>query len=96
VLFRSSAFVGVALGYEDGYAIVEQRNNFKSGEAIEIFKRKGSNMLIESIELFGMDMRPLDCAPHPLQKVKVKVSGPVERMDILRRPVVQGAKAKSE
>jgi putative protease len=84
---QDSVFVGVVKEWKDGYATIEQRNNFKAGETLEVLRHGYKNSTLESIELFDMNLVPIDCAPHPQQLAKVKTE-PLEPLDILRRPSI--------
>ena len=72
---------------ETGLATVEQRNNMKNGQEIEIFqpKLKGYRQIIT--EMYDAEGQPIDVAPHPQQIIKMKMTAPVEPYTILRRDV---------
>ena len=86
---QTSDFVGLVLDYdaETGLATVEQRNNMKNGQEIEIFqpKLKGYRQIIT--EMYDAEGQPIDVAPHPQQIIKMKMTAPVEPYTILRRDV---------
>lgn len=86
---QTSDFVGLVLDYdaETGLATVEQRNNMKNGQEIEIFqpKLKGYRQIIT--EMYDAEGQPIDVAPHPQQIIKMKMTAPVEPYAILRRDV---------
>jgi putative protease len=84
---QDSVFVGVVKEWKDGYATVEQRNNFKAGETLEVLRHGYKNSTLENIELYDTNLVPIDCAPHPQQLAKVKTE-PLEPLDILRRPSI--------
>lgn len=70
---------------EDGSFIIEQRNKFCVGEEIEIMKPDGRNVpvLVEGIwDEFGAEM---ESAPHPKQKLRVRLGSTPESYDILRK-----------
>lgn len=70
---------------EDGSFTIEQRNKFSVGEEIEIMKPDGRNVavLVEGIwDEFGAEM---ESAPHPKQKLWVRLGSTPEPYDILRR-----------
>lgn len=70
---------------EDGSFTIEQRNKFSVGEEIEIMKPDGRNeaVLVEGIwDEFGVGM---ESAPHPKQKLRVRLGSTPEPYDILRR-----------
>lgn len=80
-------FVGLVMAYDEktGIATIEQRNNFKEGEDVEMFHPSG---LLEPFKVIGMtdeDGMPLDVARHPKQLIKLKVPSPVEPYAMLRK-----------
>lgn len=86
---QSSDFVGLVLDYDEttGWATVEQRNNMKVGQEIEIFQPKLDGyrqILAEMVDDTGVS---IDVAPHPQQIVKIKMQQRVEPYAILRRDV---------
>ncbi len=91
-IYDSSTYVTeyIYLGYaeevaEDGSFNLHQKNKFSVGEEIEIMSKDGRNTIcrVESItDDSGINM---DSAPHPGQKVTVKLSEKPEEQDILRR-----------
>lgn len=82
-------FVGLVKSYDDktGLAVIEQRNNMKVGEEIEIlqpgctaFKQKISSM-------FDSDSNEIQIAPHPQQIIAMPMCRPVVKYAMLRRKV---------
>lgn len=87
---RLSAFVGLVLGQAEtkGRIIVEQRNNFKVGESLEVLTPKGDNPIIEVKEMFDAETgASLDVAPHPQQILHLTVNQDIPPMSMLRRLV---------
>ena len=86
---QTSDFVGLVLSYDEatGYAMVEQRNNMKKGQEIEIFQPNlpGYRMILD--EMYNDEGELIDVAPHPQQLVKMKMAQPVEPYTILRRDI---------
>ena len=86
---QTSDFVGLVLDYdaETGFATVEQRNNMKKGQEIEIFQPKlpGYRQILG--EMYNDLGEAIDVAPHPQQIVKIRMEQPVEPYAILRRDV---------
>ena len=90
---QTSDFVGLVLDYdaETGYATVEQRNNMKVGQEIEIFQPHlfGYRQILQ--EMYDEEGELIQVAPHPQQIVKIRMDKPVEPYTILRRNIVQGS-----
>ncbi len=76
---RDYSFVGLVEGYdpETGMADVEQRNKMCVGDEIEIFG-PDADFFTQKIEvMLDGEGNPVDSAPHPQQKLKIKVDRPV-------------------
>ena len=78
------------LGYaeavdERGLVQITQRNKFSVGESIEIMKPDGRNLEVTVQAIYDEDGNAAQSAPHPRQKLFVKLDGETERYDILRR-----------
>ena len=87
---QTSDFVGLVLDYDEktGFATVEQRNNMKVGQEIEIFQPHlaGYRQILQ--EMYNDEGEAIQVAPHPQQIVKIRVDKPVEPYGILRRDIV--------
>ena len=70
---------------EDGLIRLEQRNKFSVGEQIEIMKPDGRNELVTVEAIFDETGTPMESAPHPQQKLLVKLGVEAVLYDILRR-----------
>lgn len=80
-------FLGVVLDYTDGVMKIEQRNNFKVGDTIEVF---GPNTLATKIKvdsIINEENESVSVANHPQEVLYVKVPFEVEKNDILRVPI---------
>lgn len=87
---QTSDFVGLVLDYDEktGFARVEQRNNMKVGQEIEIFQPHlaGYRQILQ--EMYNDEGETIQVAPHPQQIVKIRMDRPVEPYGILRRDIV--------
>lgn len=80
-------FLGVVLDYSDNIMKIEQRNNFKVGDTIEVF---GPNTLATKIKVDSIindENESISVANHPQEVLYVKVPFKVEKNDILRVPI---------
>lgn len=80
-------FIGLVHGYdaETGFADIEQRNNMKLGQEIELLLPNGAGFS-QRIEKMTDDAgNPIEVAPHPQQKIRIKMAEPVEAWAMLRR-----------
>ena len=69
---------------EDGLVQIEQKNKFSVGETIEIMKPDGRNLLARVEGIFTEDGTSQKSAPHPKQKLRLSLSEPAQKYDILR------------
>lgn len=87
---QTSDFVGLVLDYDEktSFATVEQRNNMKVGQEIEIFQPHlaGYRQILQ--EMYNDEGEVIQVAPHPQQIVKIRMDKPVEPYGILRRDIV--------
>lgn len=80
-------FLGVVLDYTDNVMKIEQRNNFKVGDTIEVF---GPNTIATKIKvdsIINEENESISVANHPQEVLYVKVPFKVEKNDILRVPI---------
>lgn len=82
-------FIGLVRSYNPvtGMALVEQRNNMKIGEEIEIFQPSGPTFRQRITAMFDSEGNAIDVAPHPQQLVTMPVNQPVAEYAMLRRQV---------
>lgn len=77
-------FLALVLSYNDGVAIVEQRNKFSVGDEVEVFgpELEVKTFKIESI--INSDEDSVDSASHAQEIVKIKIPFEVHENDIIR------------
>lgn len=82
-------FLGIVLKYDkkNKIAYVEQRNNFKIGQTIEVFSPNKKPFTFKVNEIYNKDGFLVDVARHPQEKLKIKLHEEVEKYDILRVPI---------
>ena len=88
---QTSDFVGLVRSYDaaTGYAVVEQRNNMKVGQEIEVFQPTGPLYRQKISSMIDNETNEeISVAPHPQQIIRMKMEQPVEEYTILRRDVV--------
>ncbi len=69
----------------ENYIHLEQRNKFSVGEMIEIMKPDGENLAVRVEAILNEEGEAMESAPHPQQKLRVRLSGKADACDILRR-----------
>lgn len=80
-------FLALVLDYKDGYATIEQRNNFKVGDVVEVFGPNLEPTKIKVVELINNKNENVDVARHPQEILKLKVPFIVQKNDIIRVPI---------
>lgn len=84
---RDYDFVGLVLDYDEdtGLALVEQRNKMNIGDEIEVIGPNKKMFKQKIVEMWDDEGEMIESAPHPQQKVKIKMTKTVEKYDIFRR-----------
>lgn len=87
---QTADFVGVVLGYDSrtGFATIEQRNNMKAGQQIEVFQPNMPSYYQQIGKMIDEDGEIIETAPHPQQIIKMQMEHPVEPYSILRRDII--------
>ena len=88
---QTSDFVGLVRSYDakTGWAVVEQRNNMKLGQEIEVFQPTGPLYRQTISAMKNEDGDDIEVAPHPQMILRMKMDQPVEPYTILRRDVTK-------
>ena len=70
---QTSDFIGLVRSYDavTGWATVEQRNNMKCGQEIEVFQPTGPLYRQTLAEMVDEEGTPISVAPHPQQIVRI-------------------------
>lgn len=84
---QTSDFIGLVLSYDEKtkYATIEQRNNMKRGQEIEIIQPTGNTFMQNIEEMLDEENSPIEVAPHAQQIIKIAMQQPVEPYSMLRR-----------
>ena len=83
---KGYTYLGIVGGVdEQGRCQIEQRNKFTVGEEIEIMKPDGRNELVKVEGIWNEEGEAMESAPHPQQKLVVKLSKEADVYDLLRR-----------
>ncbi|WP_088186343.1 U32 family peptidase [Desulfosporosinus sp. FKA] len=92
---RDYDFVGVGLSEEEGETLpmitdqeaswVEQRNNFKRGEVLEVLTPQGKPWSFQIREMWDIDGELLEVARHAKQKIKIRTPQKILPYSVLRR-----------
>ena len=86
---QTSEFIGLVRDYDTTtqYATVEQRNNMKIGQEIEVFQPNAPLYRQVLSDMLDEEGNPIAVASHAQQIVKIRMDKPVEPYTILRRDI---------
>lgn len=77
-------FLGLVLDYQDGYAIIEERNYFKIGDIVQAFGPNHETVTFTVEEILDEDGNSIEIARHPKMILKIKTPHKLEKNDMLR------------
>jgi len=66
-------------------ALVEQRNHMQRGDEIEILRPTGALFRQKLEYMTDLEGTPLECAPHPKQRLLIQLDEPVDEYSMIRR-----------
>lgn len=80
-------FIGQVVSFDPktSIATIQQRNNFGIGDEVEFYGPDYTHLKQTIKEMWDEDGKPLERAPHPMMKVKMKVDHPVKALDMMRK-----------
>ena len=80
-------FLAMVHGYDEktGMCDIEQRNKFEVGDAVEVIKTKGANHCQTIDAIYNENGEKVHSAPHPLERLKLRLEVPVGRYDMIRK-----------
>jgi len=83
-------FVGIVLAYDADAkrAYIEQRNNVKNGEVLELLMPDGELFPLTLEDMRNADGESIDCAPHAQQKFSIVSDRALMPDSLLRRKVI--------
>ena len=79
-----AVYLGIADAADGGLISLEQRNKFCVGDEIEIMKPDGRDVPARVESILDEDGQEMESAPHAKQRLRVRLSSPAERYDLLR------------
>ncbi|MCL2363040.1 MAG: U32 family peptidase [Defluviitaleaceae bacterium] len=85
--FSLQDFLAIVESYDPAteLATVEQCNKFVIGDPIQIFRANAQHHTQTIEAMYDEHNKPITSAPHPKQKVQIKLNTPVTQYDIIRR-----------
>lgn len=77
-------FLGLVLDYKDGIATIEQRNNFKVGDTVQIFgpNHETYDFVVENIK--DEEGNDIEVAKHPQMIIQIPIDGKIDKFDMIR------------
>ncbi len=77
-------FLGLVLNYQNGYAVIEQRNYFKIGDTVEFFGPNIDTFQTKIQEIIDENGESIEVVRHPRQIVKIKIEKALYPNDFMR------------
>lgn len=72
---RNAVYMGLVEEVtEDGYVVLYQKNKFSVGDKLEVMNFDGTNSVCTVSEIINQYGESVDSAPHPKEKLKVKLN----------------------
>lgn len=79
-------YIGYVLDYEDGVALIEQRNYFELGDYVEVFGPNIENTVFQITKLIDKEtMQDETVARHPLQQFYINSPIKLSKHDMIRK-----------
>mgnify|MGYP003588210463 CR=1 FL=1 len=69
----------------DGFARLTQRNKFSVGDKVDLLTNQGEPLRFTVRELWDADGSAIDCAPHPMMGLHMKLPAKCGRLSIVRK-----------
>lgn len=82
---KNYTYIGTVRNIENGYLCFEQKNKFSVGEELEAMAFDGTNINCKVLEICDEDGIAMESAPHPKQKLKVKLDASPSVGMVIRR-----------
>ena len=79
-----AVYLGIADAADGGLISLEQRNKFCVGDEIEIMKPDGRDVPARVERILDENGEDMESAPHAKQRLRVRLSEPAEKYDLLR------------
>jgi putative protease len=84
VYTQTHRFAGTVLSCENGYAVVQQRNRFVKGDALEVVSPMLTNAIMYANEITDENGEPVEIANRVQQILRIKTDLPLMPGDHLR------------
>ncbi len=84
---RTHELIATVEGWEDGVALIRQKNKFSVGDTLEILSPRNDDISFKVERITSLQGEDMPDAPHPEQLLHIPCKTPLTPMDILRRQV---------
>ncbi|MDR0273703.1 MAG: U32 family peptidase [Clostridiales bacterium] len=83
----SQDFLAIVESFDEktGICLIEQRNKFSVGDKTEILRASGDNFTQTVESVHDENGAEINSAPHPKQKIFLKINSPVAKYDMIRK-----------
>lgn len=85
---QTHEFTGIVRGWQNGRLTIEQRNNMKAGEILEVFCPNGSLGTLALQDMRNEEGQPITVAPHAQMIFTCKAEDEIPANAILRRKII--------
>lgn len=92
---RDYEVAAVCTGWENGMAVLSQRNRFFRGDTVDVLEPSEIPFSFPLEEIFDENMEPIDSAPHATMTVLAKCARPLKTGALLRRAVIPKPSGKN-
>ena len=82
---QTHRFVGTVLSCENGVAVIEQRNRFEAGDALEVVSPTLTNAVLRADAITDESGAPVTVANRVKQVLRIRTDLPLEAGDLLRK-----------
>lgn len=87
VYTQTHRFAGTVLSCENGVAVVEQRNRFRKGDALEVISPVLRSAVLSADDITDADGAPVEVANRVKQVLRIKTDLPLQPGDLLRKRI---------
>lgn len=84
---REYEVIAVALGWENGRVLLEQRNRFFEGDVADCLCPSKRPYLLTLTDLRDLDGNPVSVVPHPMMQLTAACETPMEKGTLLRKKI---------
>ena len=84
---QEAVFAATVLGWANGWAELEQRGRFETGDVLELLSPRVHGLRIPVTAIVNEEGEAQPAAPHPLQRLRIPCETPLQAGEILRKRI---------